>query len=537
MEASARRPSEPPVEGSPSPVPREVADHLEAALDGAPYRLYLADGSGGLSVVLASTPDPDPGDAWDLGLGGSRFWNALEAGAPVSLAAVRPAAQAPAADVACHVVRIGSGASALGGLLLRSPGGRRALSASLERRLGSPELQAFLSLLLELARARGELQELRGFRQGVHAALPYGFLGVDPLGRVSYLGGRAEEILGVSESEAVGKDCARIFRPVGMETNPLLEGMKRGPRSLELFIARPRSGEIPVSLQMSPVEDVGGGRGVVAFFADLSEEHSLEEAQRQKDRLAVLGELSAGVAHEIRNPLTGIANCAQVLREDLDEDDRRQRFVRIVLDEVARLNRIVEGLLSYARPNRPDLRQADLEACLRRAVELTQDKLVEKGIRTQLRIRGRIPPLFIDASQVEQVLLNLIRNAEEAMPDGGELHLEAAVIRRLPYRRRGAGRRATDRVRRAGEPRRQRFVQIKIIDTGGGIPKEILPRIWNPFFTTRSRGTGLGLSLCQSIVREHGGFLTVQSVEGKGTTFLLDLPIERRQGERRKGAV
>ncbi|MCA9727995.1 MAG: hybrid sensor histidine kinase/response regulator, partial [Candidatus Eisenbacteria bacterium] len=156
------------------------------------------------------------------------------------------------------------------------------------------------------------------------------------------------------------------------------------------------------------------------------------------------------------------------------------------------------------------------------------------GIRVELRVRGKIPSLYLDPHQIEQVLLNLIRNARDAMPDGGELRIEIGLIKRLPHRRRGTGRRASDRVRLVKDPPRARFVQIKISDTGTGISDEVMARIWNPFFTTRTRGTGLGLPLSQSIVREHGGFLTLRSVVSKGTTVLMDLPVERRQGERRK---
>jgi signal transduction histidine kinase len=370
---------------------------------------------------------------------------------------------------------------------------------------------------------------------------------------VQFLGGKAESILGVSEADAIGRDCVSVFRPVGLEKHPLLEGLRRAPRPLELYLAQPKGGEIPVSLQLwraRPDESrVAAGKSarasadseahavrLVAFFTDLSEERSLGEAERQKDRLAVLGELSAGIAHEIRNPLTGIANCAQVLRESLDPDHSGQRFLTIISDEVARLNRIVEGLLGYARPNRPELREGDIEATVRRAVELTHAELDAAGIRSELRVRSRIPSIYFDAHQIEQVLLNLIQNARDAMPGGGELRIDLGLVKRLPHRRRGAGRRASDRVRYVEDPPRARFVQVKITDTGSGISDEILSRIWNPFFTTRPRGTGLGLSLSQSIVREHGGFLTLRSVVSKGTTALLDLPVERRQGERRRNA-
>lgn len=517
----------------------EIDDLLFAPLEGAAFRLYLEEG--GDAFVCAHQNDSAVDGHWEIALTTPRPWvRARDRFVPLSGLAEELGLDPPAVPAEIHALEGG-------GLLLHRPPGARS-------RIDLNALAPLLRGALALARTQRELGRLEAFRSAVDAALPYGFLGIDALGRVQFLGGKAEAILGVTAAEAIGRDCLSVFRPVGMEKHPLLEGLRKEPRPLELYIAQPKGGEVPISLQLWQAPSSGGaragtsGRGasaskeaerlrLVAFFTDLSEERSLGEAERQKDRLAALGELSAGIAHEIRNPLTGIANCAQVLRESLDPDHSGQRFLRIVSDEVARLNRIVEGLLGYARPNRPELREGDIEATVRRALELTHAELDLAGIRSELRVRSRIPLIYLDSNQIEQVLLNLIQNARDAMPNGGELRVEVGLVKRLPHRRRGTGRRASDRVRCVEDPPRARFIQIRITDTGMGISDEILSRIWNPFFTTRARGTGLGLPLSQSIVREHGGFLTLRSVVSKGTTALLDLPVERRQGERRRNAV
>lgn len=513
----------------------EIDDLLFPFLDGEPFRLYLEEGDD--AFVCAHRKDSSVDDQWEIVLTTSRPWKkARDRFHSLSLLAKELGLDAPA--VPADILGVEGG-----GLLLHRSSGARS-------RLDLDALAPPLLAALALARSQREIARLRAFRSAVDDALPYGFLGIDELGRVQFLGGKAESILGVSEAEAVGRDCVSVFRPVGMEKHPLLDESRRETRSLELYLAQPKGGEIPVLLQVwqapsagtraaGRISHPGEARGLrlVAFFTDLSEERSLGEAERQKDRLAALGELSAGIAHEIRNPLTGIANCAQVLRESLDPEHSGQRFLSIVSEEVARLNRIVEGLLGYARPNRPELREGDVEATIRRALELTQAELDAAGIRSELRVRTRIPSIYFDPNQIEQVLLNLIQNARDAMPAGGELRIEVGLVKRLPHRRRGTGRRASDRVRCVEDPPRARFVQIKVTDTGTGISAETLSRIWNPFFTTRPRGTGLGLPLSQSIVREHGGFLTLRSVESKGTTASLDLPVERRQGERRRNAV
>lgn len=501
---------------------------------GVPFRLYLGDGEGGFRLIGVSGLDLDRRDPWTLELETSGPWTHAASGKGLCALADLPRRRGLAEpDPGFQLLAVGEPDRPVGGLVIHTSSARTRQAVG--RRLADPRFLQVLELHLRLASVHRESLELGQFRKAASSVLPYGVLTVDQLGRVVYAGGQAESILGLPSQQIVGSDCARVFRPLGPEPHPLLEGLRRRTDPVELYLSRPDGGEIPIMLQTARVSLGTGRRGLVAFFRDRTEELTLDEAERQRDRLAILGELAAGVAHEIRNPLTGIANCAQVLAEGMDPDDSHQRFTRIILDEVGRLNRIVEGLLSYARPSCPELREASVEDVARRAVEMVRASAEEKGIRLSVKIRARIPRIYIDREQIEQVLLNLLRNAEEAMPNGGEIGLEIGVARRQRYRRRLPGRRAGDRGRSrpAGGPM-MRFVQIKVSDSGHGIPREMLSRVFNPFFTTRSKGTGLGLSLSQSIVREHGGFLTARSVVNKGTTFQLDLPVERRQGERRK---
>jgi two-component system, NtrC family, sensor histidine kinase HydH len=533
MDAAERRPHrQEDAAGHPEEFEREI---FARVLGSIPACLYARFPDGSFHPVHVCGLELDPRGAWTHELKTAAPWEAAPPGAITSLLALPHRAGLPAPDPALRLRPFRRDGAVAGGLLLRVEG--RSVPAALGRRLDDPVNLGALAALLEWRRSGLELQGLRGFRDAVSSALPYGVLVVDRLGRVTWAGGRAAAILGVSEEEITGSDCARIFRPAGLELHPILEGLRGRFHSGEIILSRANGEEVPVSLEMAPVPARGTrGRGLAVFFQDLSEERVLEETARQRDRLAALGELSAGVAHEIRNPLTGIANCPQVLSEGMEEEDSRQRFLRIILDETARLNRIVEGLLRYARPNRPDLREVSIEELVRKVLELSRPGLEAGGIRVGCKLGGRIPRIYVDPAQVEQVLLNLLRNAEEAMPSGGEVTVAISVVRRRPHRRHGQGRRASDRrrVRAREEGPLVRFVSVRVTDTGQGIPRELLPRIFNPFYTTRSKGTGLGLSLSQSIVREHGGFLTARSVVGKGTVFHLDLPVERRQGERRK---
>jgi PAS domain S-box-containing protein len=521
-------------EGRASGPPDFVRHLLDEWCAPVPYQLYGMEAGGSLFPRFTSGLELDRRDPWTLELTTAGIWEACDrpGAVPAARLSRRPGLPAPASPLFLRPVREEGGLC--GGLLLCPEGSQ--LPSGMSARLAEPRFDAVLRLILSYGKIRGERERLQEFRDSVAQTLPYGILALDALGRVVYLGGRAAEILGTSEEEALGSDCTRVFRPLAEGKNPLLTALKGPLAPVELYIAGADGAEVPVLLQVArwPRRAVRA-KGLVAFFQDLTEERALEEAERHRDRLAVLGELSAGVAHEIRNPLTGIANCAQVLLEGAAPEAPSQRFLHIILDEVARLNRIVEGLLNYARPNRPELKESSPEECARRAMELIAPDMEQKGIRLQFRLAGRIPRIYLDGAQITQVLLNLLRNAMEAMPGGGEAAVEIAVIRRRSHRRRSPGRRAGDRRRlQAAEGPLQRYVQIKVIDTGHGIRKDLQSRVFNPFFTTRTRGTGLGLSLSQSIMREHGGLLTIRSVENKGTTVLLDLPVERRQGERRK---
>ncbi|HVP14650.1 MAG TPA: ATP-binding protein, partial [Terriglobales bacterium] len=298
-------------------------------------------------------------------------------------------------------------------------------------------------------------------------------------------------------------------------------------------------GEVPVRLQSFRL---GGSKRVLLVLRDLTQPRRMQQELRRHERLATLGQLSAGVAHEIRNPLAGIGTSAQVLLRRFEPRDERARFVRVILDEVARLDRLVTNLLQYARPRTPELRAGRLEDCVRRVVEISADSFTSAGIRPEIVVGRGLGPSWVDSDLVVQVLLNVTLNAVQAMPAGGTLRYEVRATRRRRAPR-GPGRRACDRGR-AVRPRAAAagddwiaVQQVRVTDTGPGIPRRLLGKLFDPFFSTKPRGTGLGLSICQTIMQEHGGSIEIASREGRGTTVLLDFPTEKRHGERRHGGA
>jgi len=365
-----------------------------------------------------------------------------------------------------------------------------------------------------------------------------GVLLIDPQRRVESANAAALKLLGVTASRARGAAAAELLRTVVAGEDLARDVASASNLEREAVLHTPGAGDVPVLLT---ARRIGRPAWVLVTLRDLTSMWRMQQELRRHERLATLGQLSAGVAHEIRNPLAGIGTSAQVLLKRFDAGDDRARFVQVILDEVARLDRIVTSLLQYARPRVPELKPVRLGDSVARVAALSLEQAERQGVRIESEVAVRLSPVYIDADLVHQVLLNVTLNALQAMPAGGTLRYE---VRRVRRRRppRGPGRRAEDHGRaddrrRGAEPGVSPWIemqQVRVIDTGVGIPRGVLAKLFDPFFTTKASGTGLGLSISQTIMQEHGGSIAVDSKEGRGTTVLLHFPLEKRHGERRQ---
>lgn len=358
---------------------------------------------------------------------------------------------------------------------------------------------------------------------------------MDRDGRVVSANPTAARLLGYDSEELIGKDGARVFRAPRGEGH-VLPGACAAPEEAREVEVATRTGDVlPISLRRLPLEgDDGRLDGTVAVFHDLRVEKAREEQWRRRDRLASLGALAAGVAHEIRNPLTGIGTSAQILKRRLESGDPRAPFADLILEEVTRLDRIVTSLLQFARPAAPRLRRESLLPAVDKALALVQELAVRQGVVLRVDRADAIPEIYVDHDQILQVLLNVLMNALQALEAGGEVHMTVRVTRKRAAERSQLGRRATDRLEAPRETPPLDVLELRIQDNGPGIPAAALARVFDPFFTTRAQGSGLGLSICQSIVREHGGMISIESVMGQGTAVVIDLPVEKRHGDRRR---
>ena len=365
-----------------------------------------------------------------------------------------------------------------------------------------------------------------------------GVLVLDPRRRLSSVNPGALKLLGVSLERARGAEASTLLRTVVAGEDLARDAFASVQLEREAVLHTPGAGDVPVLLT---AHRFGRPAWVLVTLRDLTSTRRMQQELRRHERLATLGQLSAGVAHEIRNPLAGIGTSAQVLLTRFEVGDDRARFVQVILDEVARLDRIVTSLLQYARPRQPELMAVRLADCVERVVGLSLANAQRQGVKLESEVAPRLPAVYIDSDLVHQVLLNVTLNALQAMPSGGTLRYEVRHVRRRRPPR-GPGRRSED-PRRSDERRRaadrrvspwSEIQQVRVIDTGVGIPRGTLAKLFDPFFTTKASGTGLGLSISQTIMQEHGGSIAVDSKEGRGTTVLLNFPLEKRNGERRQ---
>jgi two-component system sensor histidine kinase PilS (NtrC family) len=347
------------------------------------------------------------------------------------------------------------------------------------------------------------LQKLETFHKHVVENIPSGIVTVDTQDRVSLINDTACSILGVGKGEVTG-------RPVGEVLSGLDLGYERAeslmPRP-ELVFRRSDGAEIYLGFSSSPMKDADGTViGSVVIFQDLTPVKQMEERVRIADRLAGVGELAAGLAHEIRNPLASITGSSQMLREVPELPETSRTLLGIIERESTRLNGLISDFLAYAGPTMKNVGPVDMTEVAAEIVEAVRagearekEVVVENLATSSFRVEG-------DAEQLKQVLWNLVRNAVQATPSGGVISVD--LFSQIRHR--------------------QRYVVITVSDTGKGIEPAIIGKIFNPFFTSKAEGTGLGLAISQRILHYHRGFIEVRSAPGTGSVFSVFLP-ERRE--------
>jgi PAS domain S-box-containing protein len=369
------------------------------------------------------------------------------------------------------------------------------------------------SLMVEKVRLQKELIETKNFLESIVEKAGDAISVVDLEGRILYWNEGAERIYGYRREEVMGKKLSDFLYPADQKMRTEEE------RLTERLMARIREGEVVpnvevkrqakdkreilTSMTVSPLRGADGKIiGASRICKDITHLKKAEERLVLAERLSSLGELTAGVAHELRNPLAGIKINTQVLSRQKDLPEMEKRLLASTQEGIEKIQKIVDDMLHFAKPRPAHFKEEEINEVVEKSLAILQAKLKKGNIACVFDPGEGLPRVRIDIHQVQQVLINLILNAIQSMEKGGTL-----VIR--TFREDGGG------------------VGLEVKDTGTGIPLPHLKKIFDPFFTTKSEGTGLGLSISAKILESHGATIDVESEEGKGSTFAIRFPANK----------
>jgi len=359
------------------------------------------------------------------------------------------------------------------------------------------------------------LSRLQAFHENVVRSLSSGVFTTDESGRITSFNRAALEIMQHSLESVQGRLWGEVFNWEQANLFDADISTLTAPYRFEGEGRRADNSKVVIGMTLAPLTENGVKTGLVGVFQDLTQIRTLEEEMRRREWLATLGEMSAGMAHEIRNPLAALAGSMQMLRKDLELDESNRHLMDIAIRETARLDSIITEFLLYARPPALNLKECDVNAVLADTLDLIRHEAQSHMNIVIVTYPGAGPlTAQIDPDQIKQVFWNLASNAFEAMPSGGQLTI------------------STNRRRLRGGGNTGDIVEISIQDTGEGIKKEAFDKIFLPFFTTKKRGSGLGLAAVHRIVDLHGGWIRVESQEGKGSQFIVCLPVTGDSGLR-----
>ncbi len=349
------------------------------------------------------------------------------------------------------------------------------------------------------------LSALQNYTRSVLESTTSAVLSVDRGLKIATANRAASEIFGIEEEEMIGSEL-HVLCSVD---NDLCEQVRRvvsGERErvdTEMSLTNAKGRVVPVTVSISPHKDLAGRKiGAVVSMEDLSEVRELTEQLLRADRLAVMGELVAGVAHEVRNPLGTIKASLQLLERESPNVPGLEELAPVMKQEIDRLDRVIKALLDFGRPSKPVFAETDVADVLGDVIIFISQ--YARGSKVQLvsHVPEGLPRAWADEEKLKQVFINLIFNAVQAMPNGGTVTVEATA--------------------------EEGFVRVSVSDTGAGMSQDLLHKIWDPFYTTRPEGTGLGLPIVHRIVDEHRGYISVESEVGRGSTFVVRLPTEPR---------
>ncbi|MFP4163800.1 MAG: two-component system sensor histidine kinase NtrB [Chitinispirillaceae bacterium] len=375
--------------------------------------------------------------------------------------------------------------------------------------------QDFKKVNLELDRKNAELagslakqEEIQTYLNSILHSMDNGVVGVDVNGVITHFNRAASEITGYACEEVLNSSYSEIFSGSEQSGCALLDTLhtEREVKRDEKVLWTVDNHPVPVLFHTAVLKDKNGKKlGAVEIFSDISRFKALEKEMQQTRTMAALGEMSATVAHEIRNPLGAMGMWAGLLERDLEPQDPRRKTLGRITEGLSKLNKIVSNLLVYTRPLTAEFRKVRLCDLLEETVDFTQIEIerLERDIAVEKDFsEGEDQYVLADPEKVSQAIMNVCLNAVQAMESGGTL-----AVRFEKESKRGSN-----------------YITFTISDTGSGIEEESLAKIFDPFFTTKENGTGLGLAIVKKIFESHSGYIDIKSVVGEGTSVRMFLP-------------
>ena len=354
-----------------------------------------------------------------------------------------------------------------------------------------------------------ELEDVKNFTESIIQSIGSGIIITEMNDTITYINRAGERILGYSKGDLTGKP----FSIFGLrEKQSMIPSFLNNPDDLDTrkegWMRKNDHTEFPAGFTINNHLSIRGEKiGKIVVFRDLTNVYKIQEEILRMDRLVSLGKLASGIAHELRNPLAGIKTTAQALGEEMSGEDSRREYLQRITKEIDRLNDLLKTFFSFAKPQNLNLVHCHIKEIINEIIPFLIKEIADKGIRFIETYHPKLSKIKVDKTQMHQVFLNLFLNAIQAMPNGGELKIEASPM-----------------VSTSPEGFKQNFIKVVISDTGKGIPPHIVHKIFDPFFTTKPKGIGLGLSITYQIIKKHVGTIKVESQWERGTSFVINLP-------------
>ena len=350
--------------------------------------------------------------------------------------------------------------------------------------------------------ANQSLETAESFIRNVIESMGHGLIALDAAGKIVTINKKACQLLQVQEKTALSRDFTEVMQHVhcSIDKKQILD---ENWTEKKVRCSTDGKTTVPISLTTRRIQNPENSTsGSVILIRDLQEIEALQDRVKRSEHLASLGQMAAGIAHEVRNPLGSIRGLAQYFARKFEREPDEKKYAEAIISETDRLNRVIGDLLDFARPQEPTYQACDLAGIIDHALALVRSDLDAKKILIEREGENDIPEFAADPDLLAQAFMNLFLNAAEAMPGGGTLSIRCRYLA-------DAGK-----------------IQVQIADTGEGIPPEALGKVFDPFFTLKKSGTGLGLALVHRIIDNHGGSIEVSSVPGRGTLFTIKLPVK-----------